>query len=107
MVDDLETPAEEGREPVRRRRRSIDQIRAEARAHGRQLEAVNWMTVQELAGRWGVSQGTVRAIPREQLKYLTLGKSTVRRYHPDDVSSFETNGGVQEPAQPANPGSAA
>lgn len=69
--------------------RSVAEMRAEAEKHARQLEAVLWLTVRDLATRWGVSLVTVRAIPQEALPYLTLGGSKVRRYHPDDVARYE------------------
>jgi hypothetical protein len=68
---------------------TLEQLRERAREHERQLKAVRWASVRDLAARWGVSPGTVRLIPREQLPYLTLGKSAVRRYSPDDVERFE------------------
>jgi hypothetical protein len=68
---------------------NAEEIRARARAHARQIEAVLWMTAQDLAVRWGVSVGFVRKIDPKQLPYMTLGSSRVRRYHPDDVAAFE------------------
>ena len=77
--------------------RTVSEIRAEAAAHARQIEAVLWMETRDLAARWGVSLSTVRKIPRDKLPYLTLGETHVRRYHPDDVAAFET-ASRQEPA---------
>ncbi len=68
---------------------TIAELRAQAAEHSRQLEAVLWLSVQDLAGRWGVSAGTVRKISRAELPYLTLGGSSVRRYAPDDVTAYE------------------
>lgn len=68
---------------------TLAEMRAEAAKQSRQLEAVLWLTVADLAARWGVSTGTVRKIPRTELPYLTLGASHVRRYNPDDVQGFE------------------
>jgi hypothetical protein len=67
----------------------LDAIRAAAADHARQLEAVRWLTVRELKARWGVSESLVRKIPRAKLPYITLGETSVRRYHPDDVERFE------------------
>lgn len=69
--------------------RSLDELRAAAREHARQLEAVRWATVKDLAERWKVSTTTVRKIPRSELPYLTLGASAVRRYDPSDVECYE------------------
>lgn len=68
---------------------SLDQLRASAREHAKQLDAVSWVSVNDLAARWGVSPGTVRKIPRALLPYLTLGESQVRRYDPRDIESYE------------------
>lgn len=68
---------------------NIAALRAQAQAHARQLEAVLWLSVTDLAARWGVSASTVRAIARDDLPYLTLGKSAVRRYDPRDVETYE------------------
>lgn len=68
---------------------TIHDMREAAKAHSRQIEAVLWLSVQDLAARWGVSAGTVRKVPREALPYLTLGSSTVRRYDPRDVEQYE------------------
>lgn len=70
-------------------RKTLEELRAEARAHARQLEAVHWHTVQDLAVRWGIGEDAVRAIPADRLPYLRFGKSRMRRYSPDDVETFE------------------
>lgn len=58
-------------------------------AHERQLEAVHWLSVQDLAARWAISGATVRKVPRDKLPYLLFGDSQVRRYDPRDVERFE------------------
>lgn len=68
---------------------TIDDLRAEARAHARQLEAVHWLGVSDLAARWGVSPATVRKIDPAKLPYLPFGESRVRRYDPRDVEQYE------------------
>lgn len=68
---------------------TLDQIRAEARAHAKQLEAVRFVQVRDLAERWGMDVTTVRAIPRAHLPYLEYGKSNRRRYDPRDVEEYE------------------
>ncbi len=77
--------------------RTIEDLRAHAREHARQIEAVLWLSVQDLAVRWSVSPGTVRKIPRAQLPYLMLGASSVRRYDPRDVESYESTKTGPEP----------
>lgn len=67
----------------------LAELRAQAAEHARQLEAVLWLTVGDLAVRWKVSPATVRKIDRARLPYLTLGQSGVRRYDPRDVESYE------------------
>lgn len=64
-------------------------IRAQAKEHAKQIDAVRWAGVPELSDRWGVGAKIIRAIPREKLPYLTLGKSDVRRYDPSDVEAYE------------------
>lgn len=64
-------------------------MREAAREHARQLDAVLWLGVADLAIRWGVGTGTVRKISREALPYLELGDSRVRKYSPDDVLAYE------------------
>lgn len=68
---------------------TIEEIRERAAAHARHLDAVTFTTVQDLAGRWGVAETTVLAVPRAQLPFLTFGKSRMRRYDPRDVEAFE------------------
>lgn len=65
-------------------------LRAQAKEHAKQIEAVLWLSAAELAVRWGVSDTMVRRIARTELPYLTLGGSTTRRYHPDDVERYES-----------------
>jgi hypothetical protein len=72
-----------------RHRRTLAELRALAAEHGRQIEAVTWLRVNDLAVRWAVSPNTVRAVPREQLPYLLFGRSRQRRYDPRDVEAFE------------------
>lgn len=64
-------------------------IRAAAREHARQLEAVEWPGVPELQARWRIGAATIRLIPRDKLPFLTFGKSDVRRYDPRDVEAYE------------------
>lgn len=68
---------------------TIDDIRAAAAEHARQLESVRWLSVADLVARWGVSQTTIRAIAADDLPYLLFGKSRVRRYDPRDVEAYE------------------
>lgn len=69
----------------------IAELRELAKAHSRQLEAVLWLSVGDLAVRWSVSPATVRKVSRQALPYLLLGESNVRRYDPRDVESYENN----------------
>lgn len=69
----------------------LAELREAAKAHSKQLDAVLWLSVSDLAIRWQVSPKTVRKISRDALPYLELGKSTVRRYDPRDVESYEAN----------------
>lgn len=78
----------------------LAEIRAQAREHAKQLEAVRFLTVQDLEARWGVGDDVVRAIPRAQLPYLLFGKNGMRRYDPRDVERFE----VQQREAPAAEG---
>lgn len=68
---------------------TLAEIRAAAREHAKQLAAVRYVTVQDLAARWGVDDDTVRAIPRFELPYLAFGKSGTRRFDPRDVEAYE------------------
>lgn len=73
---------------------SLAEIRDAAREHGRQLDALRFATVQQLAARWAVDEDVVREVPREALPYITLGKSRIRRYNPRHVEAFEQGGGI-------------
>lgn len=68
---------------------TLADLRAQAQQHARQIDAVRYLTVQELAVRWHTTDDAVRAIPREQLPYIAFGKSKMRRYDPRDVEAFE------------------
>lgn len=68
----------------------LAELRALAKEHARQIEAVLWLGVNDLVVRWGVAAGTVRKIDRTALPYLTLGSSGIRRYDPRDVESYES-----------------
>jgi hypothetical protein len=68
---------------------SLDEIRARAREHTRQLAAVHFATVQILAARWNVDEETVRDVPRDRLPYLEFGKTHRRRYDPLDIEAYE------------------
>jgi hypothetical protein len=68
---------------------TIDALRAARDDHAKQIEAVNWLTVNDLAARWGIAPGSVRKIPRAALGYLLFGASRQRRYDPRDVETFE------------------
>jgi hypothetical protein len=67
----------------------LNEIQAAAAEHTRRLAAARFATVQILAKRWGVSEDTVRAIPRAQLPYMEFGESHMRRYDPADVAAYE------------------
>lgn len=64
-----------------------------AREHQRDLDAkTRYLSVTDLAARWGVAGSTVREIPKEDLPYMPVGKgkkAVHRRYHPDDVDAYE------------------
>jgi len=68
---------------------TIKELRARAAAHAKQLDAVLWAKVSDLAARWGVDPETVLAIPRAELPYMTFGGSEARRYDPRDVEAYE------------------
>jgi hypothetical protein len=70
---------------------TLAELRERAKQHARHIDAVVYVTVQDLAARWGVDDETVRLIPREQLPYLEFGKSRMRRYNPDDVLAYEAS----------------
>lgn len=77
---------------------TLETIRARAKEHEREMEAVRWLTPQQLGTRWGVSVGTVYAIPRDELPYMTPGrgrKFARRRYHPDAIAAYEASGKLQ------------
>jgi hypothetical protein len=78
---------------------TIDELRTDAKEHARQLEAVHWLGVSDLAARWGVSTVTVRKIDRALLPYLPFGASRVRRYDPRDIEKYEAE---QKQPAPAN-----
>ena len=61
----------------------------DANEHARQIESHRWPGVKELSQKWGISRALVRAIPRDELPYLTFGESDVRRYDPADVAEYE------------------
>jgi hypothetical protein len=64
-----------------------------AAAHQRHLDRnAKFLTVAQLASRWGVSPSLVRAIPLSLLPYLNAGQGLQRehrRYDPDDVLAYE------------------
>jgi hypothetical protein len=68
---------------------TIEQLRERAAAHARQLDAVLYLKVNDLAARWGVDPEQVTLIPREQLPYLEFGGSRSRRYDPRDIEAYE------------------
>lgn len=80
---------------------NLSELRAAAREHAKQLEAVRFLTVQDLAARYGVDEDTVRAVPRDRLPYLPFGKSGMRRYDPRDVERFEERAKAGEFELPA------
>lgn len=70
----------------------LDTLRTEAAAHQEKFAARGWFTVAQLAARWTLSRGTVRAIPRAALPYKTFGKGgKLRRYRPEDVAAYEAS----------------
>lgn len=68
---------------------TIEKLRAQAAQHAKQIEAVQWLSVNDLAARWGISPGSVRKIARDALPYLLFGESNQRRYDPRDVEQYE------------------
>jgi hypothetical protein len=71
---------------------STSVLRARAREHERELEAkAQWLSVQDLMARWGVSYTTVTSIARDKLPFLDLGRGShvLRRYDPKDVEEYE------------------
>jgi hypothetical protein len=77
---------------------TIDALRAKARAHQQRLDAeARFLSVQDLAARWGVCDATVRAIPADRLPYTAVGggtRRTHRRYNPADVARYEHGQGA-------------
>jgi hypothetical protein len=71
----------------------LSAIRERAAEHEAELDAdVVYFTIQDLAARWRLATGTVRAISRERLPYKEFGSGHYRkrrRYHPRDVHAFE------------------
>ena len=67
--------------------------RERARAHERTLDvSMRFLTVQQLAERWGVAETTVRAIPFDALPWTPAGRGAKRhhrRYDPADVLAYE------------------
>jgi hypothetical protein len=74
---------------MKTRTKTVEELRAEAADHARQIESVHWLSVNDLRARWAVSAVVIRQIPREKLPYITLGETSIRRYRPDDVERFE------------------
>lgn len=72
---------------------SLAVVRERAQRHQEELDRdTRFFSVGALAARWGVSKGTVRAIPRGELFYKNMGrglKRELRRYAPDDVYAYE------------------
>lgn len=68
-------------------------LRERAGEHQRRLDARRvYLSVPDLAARWGVSPHTVRDIPAEHLPYLAFGRGLTRqrrRYDPEDVARYE------------------
>lgn len=68
---------------------TIDELRARAAEHARQLNAVHYAKASDLVARWGVDDEQIAAIPRGELPYIEFGASRSRRYDPRDVEAFE------------------
>lgn len=68
---------------------SIEELRARAREHSKQLEAVLFAKSSDLVARWGIDAEEILKIPRAELPYLEFGASNARRYNPLDVEAFE------------------
>jgi hypothetical protein len=68
-------------------------VRERARAHQRELAArATFLTVQDLAARWGCADSTVRAVPFARLPYAVIGRGgrrEHRRYDPALVEAYE------------------
>jgi hypothetical protein len=71
----------------------VNTYAARAADHQRHLDRnAKFLTVAQLASRWGVSPALVRAIPCAALPYLNAGQGLTRehrRYDPDDVLAYE------------------
>jgi hypothetical protein len=76
---------------------SLETVRARAQAHQHEIDVrVRFLTVQQLADRWGCSDATVRAIPADRLPYVAIGtvhRRTHRRYDPQAVDAYEKGRG--------------
>lgn len=67
----------------------LDELRAGAAEHARQIESAQWLDVKDLAQRWAISPSLVRRIDREKLPYIAFGETRARRYSIADVEAFE------------------
>lgn len=70
----------------------LTEIRARAKAHTREIDMeTRFFTPRMLAERWHCSRATVYNIPPAELPFLALAgtKNITRRYHPDDVATYE------------------
>jgi hypothetical protein len=79
----------------------LDELRAKARAHQRDLTERQRASVRQLATLWGVSLSTVRNIPYDELPYLEFGSGARfkrRRYRWEDVAGYEARKLTQGPA---------
>ena len=72
----------------------LETIRAAAQQHEDELDRDRrFLTVAQLAARWGIGKTNVRAIPFADLPYRNLGRGLVResrRYDPTDVDAYES-----------------
>lgn len=79
-------------------------IRDGARAHQAAIElAQHGLSVAALAQRWGLSETSVRDIPRAHLRYMEFGKGVRhkrRRYRLADVETYEAWKLAGEPGDP-------
>ena len=67
-------------------------IRARAKQHQEDLDEPKWLSIDDLARRFGVSESTVRAIPASELPWKDFGrglKRRRRRYRLADVEKYE------------------
>lgn len=73
---------------------TLDDLKAKADAHQAYLDRnTTFLSVGQLATRWGCAPNTVRAIPATLLPFLNIGTGLQRerrRYHPDDVYAYES-----------------